>query len=64
MTGWFRAVADVNPVSYLVEAMRDQVIFGVQARATLIGFGVVLLLVAVALTASYRAFLNRLAGSS
>ena len=64
MTGWFRAVADVNPVSYLVEAMRDQVIFGVQARATLIGFGVVLLLVAVALAASYRAFLNRLAGSS
>ena len=64
MTGWFRAVANANPVSYLVEAMRDQVIFGVQARATLIGFGVVLLLVAVALTASYRAFLNRLAGSS
>jgi ABC-2 type transport system permease protein len=64
MTGWFRAVADANPVSYLVEAMRDQVIFGVQARATLIGFGVVLLLVGVALTASYRAFLNRLAGSS
>ena len=64
MTGWFRAVANANPVSYLVEAMRDQVIFGVQARATLIGFGVVLLLVAVALTASYRAFLRRLAGSS
>jgi hypothetical protein len=47
-----------------VEAMRDQVVFGVQARPTLIGFGVALGLVAVALTASYRAFLNRLAGSS
>ena len=29
MTGWFRAVADVNPISYLVEAMRDLVIDGI-----------------------------------
>ena len=26
MTGWFKAVADVNPISYLVEGMRDQII--------------------------------------
>ena len=64
MTGWFRAVADANPISYLVEAMRGQVVFGVEARPTLIGFGVGAGLVAVALTASYRALLRRLAGSS
>ncbi len=31
MTGWFRTVADINPISYLVEAMRDLVIDGVGA---------------------------------
>jgi ABC-2 type transport system permease protein len=64
MTGWFRRVADANPISYLVEAMRDQVVLGVEARPTLIGFGVVAGLVAVAVAASYRAFLRRLAGAS
>ena len=42
MTGWFKAVADVNPISYLVEAMRDLVIDGIAPRPTLIGLGVVL----------------------
>lgn len=64
MTGWFRRVADANPISYLVEAMRDQVVLGVEARPTLIGFGVVAGLVAAAVAASYRAFLRRLGGAS
>ncbi len=42
MTGWFKVVADVNPISYLVEAMREQVIVGVDARPTLIGLAVVI----------------------
>ncbi len=32
MTGWFKAAADVNPISYLVEAMRDLVIEGIEPR--------------------------------
>ena len=34
MTGWFKTVADLNPISYLVEAMRDLVIEGVEPRPT------------------------------
>jgi ABC-2 type transport system permease protein len=64
MTGWFRTVADVNPISYLVEAMRDQVISGVEARATLIGLGVVLALATAAVTGSYLAFRRRLAATA
>jgi ABC-2 type transport system permease protein len=64
MTGWFRTVADVNPISYLVEAMRDQVISGVEARATLIGLGVVLGLAAAAVSGSYLAFRRRLAATA
>ena len=56
MTGWFRVVADANPVSYLVEAMRDQVVEGVDARATLIGLGVVLALAVVAIAGQLPAF--------
>ena len=63
MTGWFKAVADVNPISYLVEAMRDLVIEGIEPRPTLIGLGVVLGLAAAAVAASYLAFRRRLAAS-
>ena len=64
MTGWFKAVADVNPISYLVEAMRDLVIKGIEPRPTLIGLGVVLGLAVAAVAASYLAFRRRLAASS
>ena len=47
MSGWFKVVADVNPISYLVEAMRDQVIVGVTPRPTLIGLAVVIGLAAL-----------------
>jgi ABC-2 type transport system permease protein len=63
MTGWFRTVADVNPISYLVEAMRDLIIAGVEPRPTLIGLGVVTGLAVAAVTASYVAFRRRLAAT-
>ncbi len=62
MTGWFRTVADVNPISYLVEAMREQVIEGVDARVTLIGLGVVIAMATISLAACHAAFRRRLAG--
>jgi ABC-2 type transport system permease protein len=64
MTGWFKAVADVNPISYLVEAMRDLVIEGIQPRPTLIGLAVVSGLAVAAVTACWFAFRRRLAASS
>lgn len=64
MNGWFRVVADVNPISHLVEAMRDQVVVGVEARPTLIGLAVVTGLAALAVAGSFAAFRRRLAGAS
>jgi ABC-2 type transport system permease protein len=64
MTGWFKTVADVNPISYLVEAMRDLVIEGIAPRPTLIGLGVVLGLAVAAVAACYVAFRRRLAAAS
>lgn len=63
MTGWFRAVADANPISYLVEAMRAQIVDGVDARVTLIGLGVVVVLAGLALAGCHAAFRRRLRGS-
>jgi ABC-2 type transport system permease protein len=43
---WFRDVATVNPVSYLIEALRSLVIVGWDGQALLLGFAVVLALIA------------------
>jgi ABC-2 type transport system permease protein len=63
MTGWFKVVADLNPISYLVEAMRDQIVVGVEPRATLIGLGVVIGLATLAVTGCALAFRRRLAAA-
>ncbi len=60
MTGWFKVVADANPISYLVEAMRDQIVTGVELRPTLIGLGVVIAMAAAAVAGSHMAFRSRL----
>lgn len=60
MSGWFKVVADANPISYLVEAMRDQIVVGVELRTTLIGLGVVIGLAAAAVAGSHIAFRARL----
>ena len=64
MSGWFRAVADANPVSYLVEGMRDQIIETGATSATLIGLGVAVGVAALAMWACHRAFRRRLAGDA
>jgi ABC-2 type transport system permease protein len=60
MDGWFRTIADLNPISYLVEGMRDLIIVGVEPRPTLISFGVALALAGAAVGASALAFRRRL----
>ena len=44
---WFRAVATVNPISYLVEGFRSLVITGWDAQALMLGFGCALGIVAL-----------------
>jgi ABC-2 type transport system permease protein len=63
MTGWFRTVADLNPISHLVEAMRAQVISSGETRTTLIGLGIAVALAAIAVAACFQAFRGRLRGA-
>ena len=39
-TDWFRTVATLNPVSYLIEGIRSLIITGWDAQALLLGFGI------------------------
>ena len=41
---WFRAVASVNPVSYLIECVRSLIITGWDAEALALGFGIAVLI--------------------
>lgn len=51
---WFQTVATINPVSYLIEAVRSLVITGWDAEALALGFAVALaLLVASTIVASH-----------
>jgi ABC-2 type transport system permease protein len=44
-TTWFRWCATVNPVSYLIEAVRSLIITGWDARALALGFGFAIALI-------------------
>src|SRR5215211_717328 len=57
---WFRTVATINPVSYLIEGLRSLIITGWDTEALALGFGVALATFVVALWASTLALRNRL----
>ena len=57
---WFRVIATVNPVSYLIEGLRSLAISGWDAQALALGFGCALGASAVAFAASAAAFRERL----
>lgn len=60
MTGWYAAVARANPISYLVEAMRVEVIGGATPGTTLAGIGIAAGLAAITIGASALALRRRL----
>jgi ABC-2 type transport system permease protein len=60
---WFRIVATVNPVSYLIEGIRSLIITGWDAQALALGFGLALAIGALALVAASLALQGRLARS-
>jgi ABC-2 type transport system permease protein len=51
---WFRDIATINPVSYMIESLRSLVIVGWDAQALLLGFGFTLALIACALGLATR----------
>jgi ABC-2 type transport system permease protein len=59
--GWFRTVATVNPVSYLIEGMRSLFITGWDAQALALAFGLGAAVAAAAIGASAVALRGRLA---
>ena len=60
---WFRDLATVNPVSYLLEAVRSLIILGWDGQALALGFGISVVLVMVALTLASWALRVRMARS-
>jgi ABC-2 type transport system permease protein len=58
---WFRIVATVNPVSYLIEGLRSLIVSGWDAQALALGFGLGFALAAAALAAASLALRGRLA---
>jgi ABC-2 type transport system permease protein len=58
---WFRDIANVNPVSYLLECVRSLIITGWNGEALGLGFGVVVAVGVVALALSAHALPRRLA---
>jgi ABC-2 type transport system permease protein len=57
---WFRWIATVNPVSYLIEGLRSLAITGWDPQALALGFGAAIAVIAVSLAASIAAFRDRL----
>jgi ABC-2 type transport system permease protein len=57
---WYRTVATINPVSYLIEGMRSLIIIGWDPEALALGFGVAISIFAGALAASTLALRERL----
>jgi ABC-2 type transport system permease protein len=59
--GWFRTLATLNPVSYMIEGMRSLIIGGWNPVALALGFGFALALLVVALGLSALALQKRMA---
>jgi ABC-2 type transport system permease protein len=57
---WFRTVATINPVSYLIEGLRSLVITGWDFEALALGFGVAAAIFIVAISASIFALRERM----
>jgi ABC-2 type transport system permease protein len=59
--GWFRDLATINPVSYMIEALRSLVIEGWNGQALALGFGFTFLLIAVSMWLAARQLKVRMA---
>jgi ABC-2 type transport system permease protein len=59
--GWFRDLATINPVSYLIEALRSLIIEGWNGEALGLGFGFALALIALAMVLAARQLRVRMA---
>ena len=61
MTGWYKQIADVNPISYVVEGMRAEVIGHQGLTKTLLGLAIAAGLALLGVTVATLAYRRRLA---
>ncbi len=64
MKGWYRAAASHNPISFMIDGMRHQVIVGVDAGQAAKAFGVAGLIAVCSITLATRQLQHRLRASS
>jgi ABC-2 type transport system permease protein len=57
---WFRAVANGNPVSYLIECVRSLIITGWDGEALALGFGIAIVVAFLSLAAASWALVRRM----
>jgi ABC-2 type transport system permease protein len=57
---WFRFLASINPVSYLIECVRSLIITGWDAKALALGFGVAIVIAVVSLVLASWALRGRM----
>ena len=57
---WFRAVATINPVSYLLEAVRSLIITGWDGQALALGFGIAVAIAVIGLALASSSLTERL----
>jgi ABC-2 type transport system permease protein len=57
---WFRTVATINPVSYLIEGLRSLIITGWDPEALALGFGIAAAIFVIGLWAATHALRDRL----
>jgi ABC-2 type transport system permease protein len=60
---WFRTVATINPVSYLIEGIRSLFIIGWDGEALALAFGIAIALIAGSITVATLALRQRMARS-
>jgi ABC-2 type transport system permease protein len=60
---WFRAVATINPVSYLIECVRSLIITGWDGQALALGFGIAAAITVIAVALASVALRSRLTRS-
>lgn len=62
-TGWFRTIADYNPVTYFIEAIRGLIVSGWSPRELALGLGLAVAVIGAGLTGASKALKTRLARS-
>jgi ABC-type multidrug transport system permease subunit len=61
MTGWFKTVASINPLSHLIENLRGQIIYGINWADFMAALGIALAAFAIATVLAGLALRGRLA---